>query len=124
MEIEAWQRTCLTHCRWVEPRHRHTTLKSFSLTSAMSHVTKMHLGNCPALRGFVGRRRGIRMEKRIGCWSQPWIYVPVAEPFMRTQLPLFFRGELLVCLRSCCANISCPGAPATIAQFSPFRPPL
>lgn len=37
---------------------------------------------------------------------------------MRRQLPLFFKGELLVCHRSCCANISCPGAPAAIVGFS------
>lgn len=87
---------CHWHCRWGESLHMSTLhTQSFSLTSAMSHVTKMHLGNCPALRGFVKRRRGMRMEKRIGCWSQPRIYVPVTEPFMRTQLPLFFRGSCL-----------------------------
>lgn len=31
----------------------------------------------------------------------------------------FLQGELLVCHRSCCANISCPGAPAAIVGFSP-----
>lgn len=30
-----------------------------------------------------------------GCWSQPWIYVSVTEPFMRRLLPLFFRGSCL-----------------------------
>ncbi len=58
----------------------------------------------------------------ISWWSQPWIYVSVTEPFMRRQWPLFFRGELLVCHRSCCANISCPGAPAAIVGFSPLLP--
>ena len=34
----------------------------------------------------------------------------------------FLQGELLVCHRGCCANISCPGAPAAIVGFSPSFP--
>lgn len=38
---------------------------------------------------------------------------------MRRLLPLFFRwGEQLVCYSSCCANISCPGAPAAFVAFT------
>lgn len=36
----------------------------------------------------------------------------------------FLQAELLVCLRSCCANISRRGAPATIAGFSPSLYPV
>lgn len=42
------------------------------------------------------------------------IYEETLAPFLQT--------ELLVCHRSCCANISCRGAPAAIVGFTP--PPL
>lgn len=37
-------------------------------------------------------------------------------------LASFLQTELLVCHRSCCANINCRGAPAAIVGFTP--PPL
>lgn len=85
----------------------------------MSHVAKMHFGNCSALKGFVGRRRGMGMgdmdrlvESALDlCVCNRVIYEETVAPFL--------QGELLVCHRSCCANISCPGAPAAIVGFSP-----
>lgn len=60
----------------------------------MSYVAKMHLGNCLGLKGFAGRRRGMRMGDT-GWWSRPWIYVSVTEPFMSRQLPFSSGGRYL-----------------------------
>lgn len=45
------------------------------------------------------------------CLCNKAIYEETVAPFL--------QGELLVCHRSCCANISCPGAPAAVVGFSP-----
>ncbi len=109
-----------------ESIHTHTHTRTHyihtrgcSLTSTMSHVAKMQLGNCPALKGFVVRRRGMGIGARDRlvesaldlCVCNRAIYEETVTPFL--------QGELLVCHRSCCANISCPGAPAAIVGFSP-----
>lgn len=78
--------------------------------------------------GICGQKKRngkvVEAGARICLWSQPWIYVSVTEPFMRRLLPLLFRGELLVCRWTCCANISCPGAPAAIVASSPSCHPV
>ncbi len=128
METEVWPAMCLAHCRLViayTQAHtctHHIQTRGFSLTSTMSHVAKMHLGNCPALKGFAGRRRGMGMEDMDRlvesaldlCVCNGAIYEETVAPFL--------QGELLTCHSGCCANISCLGAPAAIVEFSPSFP--
>lgn len=55
--------------------------RGLRLTSAVSQVAEAHSGDCVALKGFAGRRRGR------GC-RQP----SVAEPFKGRRRALSFRG--------------------------------
>lgn len=55
-------RPCVWHASGGRGRARggiHIQAGLYGLTSAMSHVAKMHLSNCLAPRGFAGREMGI-----------------------------------------------------------------
>lgn len=121
-EPEVWLAMCLAHCRWRIACTHHIQTRVFSLTSTMSHVAKMHLGNCLALKGFAGRRRETGMGDT-DTLVEPALDLCVCNRaiYEKTVAP-FFQRELLVCLRSCCANISCLGAPAAIVGFAPSPP--
>lgn len=54
-------RPCVWHTAGGEIAYTQSHTIGFGLTSTMPHVAKMHLGNCPALKGFAGRRRGMGM---------------------------------------------------------------
>lgn len=41
--------------------YTHSIHTGIRLTSTMSRVAKMHLSNCPAPKGFAGRRGGMSM---------------------------------------------------------------
>lgn len=78
----------------------------------LCRVAEVLPGDCLTLKGFVGSKRGTRVQAGRRCLPL------VTEPFMSRRLALSFRGELLVCDRSCCANISCLVAPAAIVHVS------
>lgn len=99
-ETEVWLAVCPPYCERGIACTPHIQTRVCRLTSTMSHVAKMHLGNCFALKGFAGRRRGMGMGAQICWWCLPWIYVSVSEPFMRRHLPLFFRPNCLFAIEA------------------------
>lgn len=107
-ETEVWLAVCLPYCKWGKACTPHIqTKRVWSLTSTMSHVAKMHLGNCLALKGFAGRRRGMGMGGTdTSVVSALDLCVCIRAIYEETLAP-FLQTELLVCHRSCCANISC-----------------
>lgn len=116
--VKVWLRlkaVRLPHCRW---GHTHTLALHQRLQLDLCNVTC-----CQDASSQLSRAEGI-------CRERGGISVVSTDRPAEAALDLclsnraicvapFLQGELLVCRGSCCANISCPVAPAAIVGLSP-----
>lgn len=119
-----WQCVSLTLQVGRESTHEHTAHSEFQLDLCNVTCYQDASWQLSCTEGICGKKkRDENGEKDRLLESAPDLCACNRAIYEDTVAP-FLQGELLVCLRSCCANISRRGAPATIAGFSPSLYPV